>query len=75
MPDTKENFDLREEIAKRRKSLGMTQAHLATASGIPRENICAYERGKADMNGQSLQRIIAALGGEIRWRETERREK
>ena len=59
---------LRDQVKARRQAIGMTQAQLAEAAGYSRTGLCAYEQGRKDIAGETLDRIIAALGkAELRW--------
>lgn len=53
---------LRPAIIAARKSAPMTQAQLAAAAGATQPQLSKFERGTADLNSATLDRIIAALG-------------
>ena len=48
-------------LAKIRKSKGLTQTELATLSGVPRVSIARYETGKVSPNVRVLERLAKAL--------------
>lgn len=42
------------EIAMRRKLLGLTQKQLAEISGVPKTRICEYEKGKYPIENMTI---------------------
>lgn len=52
---------LREQIADAMEGQSVTQAELSRRTGIPQPNLSDYLRGEADMTGERLDRILAAL--------------
>ena len=56
-----------EQIAQRRREIGITQADLAQRSGIGRSTLAALERGKLGELGISkIIMVLAVLGLELR---------
>src|SRR5206468_12110226 len=51
------------EIRMRRLKAGLTQAELASLTGIHTSSLCAIESGTSQPHRSTLQRIEAALGG------------
>ncbi len=58
----KDFADLGAAIARRRKALRMTQAQLASLSGIPQPNLSNLENGLADSRLETYLRICALIG-------------
>lgn len=48
-------------IKEVRESKGLTQRGLSRLSGVPREQICRYERGKVTPDVGTLTKLAAAL--------------
>lgn len=60
-----------EQIAARRKTLGLTQAALAQQAGISRSTLDALENGRMGELGYSkVAKILTALGLELALRES-----
>lgn len=55
-----------QKIKSQRKSLGITQPHLAELAGVSVNWLSAFERGKANPTLVILEKIIEVLGLEIR---------
>lgn len=58
--------DFRSEILKRLRAAGLSQNRLAILSGVPRQSINTYLRGRRDARRTSLsadmvERLLAAL--------------
>lgn len=49
-------------IIEKRRSLGLSQAALATLAGISRRTMIAIEAGEHDIGIRKLQRILDSLG-------------
>jgi transcriptional regulator with XRE-family HTH domain len=59
------------EIARKRKTLGMSQSALAQAAGISRATLGALENGRSGELGFSkVANILAALGLELKVQES-----
>jgi len=54
------------EIKARRKSLGITQPHLAELAGISTNSLWALERGKGNPSLELLEKILGVLGMELK---------
>lgn len=57
--------NLGEQIKKRRKSLKVTQRHLADLSGVSINTLTKIERGEGNPRLQILERILDTLGLEL----------
>ncbi len=55
--------DLRKTIAKRMRDNGITQWHLADASGISQSQISRFLNGESSLSLKRLDTIIRLLGG------------
>lgn len=55
-------------IRDARLDAGLTLSQLAAKSGISKSQISAIERGRANVTLESLERLAAALGGDLRIR-------
>lgn len=55
-------MELREEIRKRRKELGLTQKQLAAQVALNNATLCAFEAGDRNLGPDALERVCAALG-------------
>ena len=53
-------------IQQRRKSLRLTQPHLAELAGVSVNWLSAFERGKGNLTLGALEKITEVLGLEIR---------
>lgn len=49
-----------------RSKAGLTQAQLAEQAGVSQQTVSAYETGRMDPTLSSLERLIAAVGLEMR---------
>ena len=49
-----------------RKAAGLSQAELGRRADVPRSVVNAYERGSRDPSTESLARLLAAAGSELR---------
>lgn len=58
--------DFRASIRSAMREQHVTQAELAARSGVPQPNISRYLSGASDINGDTLQRLCAALGLVVR---------
>lgn len=56
---------LREAVTARRLARGISQRALARATGMQPHQISRYESGKCDLYGETLDRLLAALGLKI----------
>jgi len=66
-------MDIRQIIQDEMQRQGMTQKALQVMTGILQHRISEYLTGKRDMTGASLQKILKALGLEIRPQRRRRR--
>ena len=55
--------NLRLAIAKRRFELGWSQAKLARVAQVDRCALNRWEQGHGDLNGDTIDRLLNALGG------------
>jgi transcriptional regulator with XRE-family HTH domain len=55
-----------DRINQARRAAGMSQRQLATASGIPQSAIARMERGQQVPRADTLERLLAACGIELR---------
>lgn len=53
-------------VKSQRRSLGITQPHLAELSGVSVNWLSAFERGQGNPTIATLERIIEVLGMELR---------
>ena len=60
-----EGAALRNAVAARRETLGMTQSALAERCGVRRETILNLERGRYNPSLKLALRICAALGSRV----------
>lgn len=61
--------NLRTQLAARLAGLGWSQSELARRAVVHRGKLSAFLAGKADLNAESLERLIDALGGAtLAWR-------
>ncbi len=60
-----EGAALRNAVAARRETLGMTQSALAERCGVRRETIVNLERGRYNPSLKLALRICAALGSRV----------
>lgn len=62
--------ELGEAVAAKRKALGMSQADVASRSGLTRESLVRFERGQlTEFGSRKLLAILAVLGLEISFTE------
>ena len=59
------NGDVGERLGELRRTLGMSQAELARASGVSRREIAALERGRSSVSDADLHTLADACGVEI----------
>lgn len=59
-------YDVAVQLIELREKRGLTQAELATATGIDQGDISRIERGSANPTERTLLRIASALGAELR---------
>jgi len=62
LEDARRRFGIGAKLLDRRLAAGMTQRHLADASGIDQAEISRIERGQANPTAQTLQALGAPLG-------------
>src|SRR2546421_11581592 len=55
-----------ELLLRARHRAGLSQAELARRAGLPRSVLNAYEHGRREPGGDTLARIVAAAGSELR---------
>jgi ribosome-binding protein aMBF1 (putative translation factor) len=60
-------YSMAVQLIELRERRGMTQAELATATGIDQGDISRVERGSANPTEKTLLRIADALGAELRF--------
>ncbi|MBA7520419.1 hypothetical protein ES705_12515 [subsurface metagenome] len=58
--------ELVETLKKRRKLLGVTQAHLAELSGVGLRTLKTLERGKSNPTFETLVKLAEVLGMELK---------
>ncbi|MBC7462628.1 MAG: helix-turn-helix transcriptional regulator [Thermoleophilia bacterium] len=56
-------FRLAADLFARRRALGMSQAALSAACGVPQADISRIERGQANPTLATVERLVNALGG------------
>lgn len=62
--------ELGEAVSTRRKILGLNQSEVALRSGIARESLVRFERGKvSDFGSRKLLAVLAVLGLEMSFTE------
>ena len=62
--------ELGDEVATRRRSLGMKQGDVAARAGISQELLSRFERGKsAEFGSRKLLAVLAVLGLELKFAE------
>lgn len=60
--------ELGQELAKRRRELGLKQAVVAERAGISAEVLSRFERGKlAEFGARKLLALLSALGMELQY--------
>ena len=59
-------MDLRRIIKKELERRGMTQTRLAELAGMTIPRVSDYLNGKRDVQGETLRRMLEALGLEIK---------
>jgi transcriptional regulator with XRE-family HTH domain len=64
-------MDIQKIVKARLRELKMTQYRLAKDAGMTRQGLWAYLNGRSDINGKTLDKVLAVLGLEI----TPRRER
>jgi len=57
-----------EELAKQRRSAGLSQTEVAARMGTSQSAVARLEGGDADVRASTLERYAAAIGSEITWR-------
>jgi predicted transcriptional regulator len=58
------------ELVRLRSQLGLSQTDVAARMGTSQSAVARLERGENDIRLSSLQRYVAAVGGDLRWRVT-----
>ena len=65
-------LELGEEVAARRRSLGLKQGEVAARAGVSQEMLSRFERGKsAEFGSRKLLAVLAALGMELKFSQIE----
>ena len=61
-------LELGEEVAARRRSLGLKQGEVAARAGVTQEMLSRFERGKsAEFGSRKLLAVLAVLGMELKF--------
>ena len=60
-----ERVELGEQLRAARLTARMTQAALATASGVPQPELSKIENGQVEPSYSRLRKIIRATGGDV----------
>ena len=65
-------LELGEEVAARRRSLGLKQGEVAARAGVTQEMLSRFERGKsAEFGSRKLLAVLAVLGMELKFSQIE----
>lgn len=59
-------IDIRKIVADRLERIGRTQYWLAKQIGMSRQGVWNYMNRKSDMNSETLDKVLEALGLEVR---------
>jgi transcriptional regulator with XRE-family HTH domain len=68
-------MDLRRIIKAEVEKQGLTQDRLGELTGLLQHRLSEYLSGKRDMTGENLQKILGALGLELRSTRSRRKER
>lgn len=60
------DVDIRAAVRAEVERAGWTHAELAERAGLPRPRVTEYLAGRRDMTGANLDRLLEALGLELR---------
>lgn len=55
-------MNLRDSIRAALAESGLTQSELAQRAKVPQSNLSEYLAGNCDLNGETIDRLLAALG-------------
>jgi len=55
-------------LVERRLALGLSQTEVAARMGTSQSAVARLESGAADVRMTTLERYVAAMGGQIEWR-------
>jgi ribosome-binding protein aMBF1 (putative translation factor) len=65
-----ERQSLVRELAAQRQAAGLSQTEVAAMMGTSQSAVARLESGTADVRASTLERCVAAIGSELRWRGT-----
>jgi ribosome-binding protein aMBF1 (putative translation factor) len=65
-----ERQSLVRELAAQRQAAGLSQTEVAAMMGTSQSAVARLESGTADVRASTLERYVAAIGSELRWRGT-----
>ena len=56
------------ELAEQRQAAGLSQTEVAARMGTSQSAVARLESGLADVRASTLERYVAAVGGQITWK-------